>query len=296
MRKTSFFSSFALKIIAIVLMTIDDIGLYLHSFSNPSFAITTTGNIFRSLGRLAMPLFIFMIVEGVLHTKSIKKYLLRLGIIAFIISAFLLIITVAPLGIDVSSIKGIGNIFLDLLLTALTIYILDKADGYKKLFILLPVAISIISFFVKCYEKSSSNAVLWYPNCLYLQYDWVSLGLGIGFYFSKKLADSYVSNIASKQNIDRCVFDNDGTTLFASNIISVFFLFIVLLLQFLSGMLWTQAAFWDYQIQTLAIFAGIFILFYNGKRGYNAKWFQYGCYIYYPLHMIVLFILYLFIH
>ena len=41
-------------------------------------------------------------------------------------------------------------------------------------------------------------------------------------------------------------------------------------------------------LQLFAILAGVFILLYSGLRGYNKKWFQYGSYIYYLLHMLII--------
>ena len=47
------------------------------------------------------------------------------------------------------------------------------------------------------------------------------------------------------------------------------------------------------EIQIFAIFAGIFIYFYNGQRGYNALWWKYGCYLYYPIHVAIIYMIYL---
>ena len=41
-------------------------------------------------------------------------------------------------------------------------------------------------------------------------------------------------------------------------------------------------------VQWFAIVPGLLLLLYNGKRGYNAKWFEYGGYIFYPLHLGIL--------
>lgn len=40
--------------------------------------------------------------------------------------------------------------------------------------------------------------------------------------------------------------------------------------------------------QYFAVFALIPIWLYNGKQGYHSKWFQYLCYAFYPVHMLVL--------
>ncbi|NLZ83422.1 MAG: hypothetical protein GX915_07145 [Clostridiales bacterium] len=71
-------SSFGLKMIAIITMLIDHIGAVFIP-SN-----TTEYLIFRSIGRLAFPIFVFLLVEGFYHTRDSKKYLIRLGIFALI--------------------------------------------------------------------------------------------------------------------------------------------------------------------------------------------------------------------
>lgn len=63
-----------LKIIALISMTIDHIGVQIY----PQFIIL------RIIGRLAFPIFAYMIAEGCAHTKNRKKYLLTICLTAFL--------------------------------------------------------------------------------------------------------------------------------------------------------------------------------------------------------------------
>lgn len=79
----------------------------------------------------------------------------------------------------------------------------------------------------------------------------------------------------------------------AINIISVIMLAVVTLGFYGVALLMPMKyVFWDAQMQLFAIVSGAFILLYNGLRGYNKKWFQYGSYLYYPLHMAVLYLIF----
>lgn len=74
MSKISCLSGFQLKIIAIITMTIDHMGAILY----PQYYEM------RIIGRIAFPIYAFLLVEGMVHTKDIQKYLKRLGIFALI--------------------------------------------------------------------------------------------------------------------------------------------------------------------------------------------------------------------
>lgn len=91
MKKT--FTANTLKIIAILTMFIDHIGAaVIERIINSdvflsdevSDVLVLIDNGLRGVGRLAFPLFVFMIVEGYTHTSNLKKYLFRLGIFALI--------------------------------------------------------------------------------------------------------------------------------------------------------------------------------------------------------------------
>ena len=274
-------------------MVCDHIGLALVAFFPYDMNAIQTSNVLRGFGRLALPLFIFMIVEGVIHTKSIKKYLLRLGVMAGLITTTLIIITYVNFGdsFNLVPLQGVGNIFIDLLLTALTIYLLKQENNYLKFIILLPLGISFASFFVKAYEYATGAAVHWYPNWLYLQFDWMSVVLGIGFYYSYKIADFYIENTTAKNGMDKSIWEADGKYRLLVNIISLSVILFVNIIFYLFKYAWPKGTFWDANIQLFAIFSGAFILLYNGKRGYNAKWFQYGSYLFYPVHIIIIIVI-----
>ena len=115
-------SSFWLKVIALVTMTIDHIGL--------TFDIEP----FRYIGRLALPLFCFMIAEGVIHTHNFKKYALRLGVMVASISLIIVLTEVVPfIKNNGGSMKNAGVIFIDLLLGAVAIFLLKQKKWYIKL-------------------------------------------------------------------------------------------------------------------------------------------------------------------
>jgi hypothetical protein len=64
-------TGFQLKIIALLLMTCDHSGYYLGELGEMPLVL-------RYLGRLSAPLFLFMVVEGYIHTSNRQRYLLRL--------------------------------------------------------------------------------------------------------------------------------------------------------------------------------------------------------------------------
>ena len=73
-RRYACLSSFAIKLIAISAMLTDHIGCILY----PDAVWL------RCIGRLAFPLFVFMLTEGASHTHSMKRYILRMLVFALI--------------------------------------------------------------------------------------------------------------------------------------------------------------------------------------------------------------------
>ena len=77
----------ALKTFAIIVMLIDHIGCYFASRIAPD-----PYYIMRSIGRLAMPIFLYLIVQGFFYTSNLKKYIFRLFCLATITQVILIIL------------------------------------------------------------------------------------------------------------------------------------------------------------------------------------------------------------
>ena len=280
-------SSFWLKIIALLTMTIDHIGF--------SFSIEA----FRYIGRLALPLFCFMIAEGAIHTKNFKKYALRLGIMASAISLVILLSQEIPYFRNNGlSMRDEGVIFIDLLLGAVAVYLLRQKKWYIKILAILPLAYGITSYAVSAYEcVGCGSTVHWFPYFMRAQYGWYGILLIIGFYAAHLLGQLFINYRSSITGIDKDLYKGSNLERHALNIISVLVLAVITVIYYIcenivSDVFGSNTLF---AIQPYAIISGAFILLYNGMRGYNKKWFQYGSYLYYPLHMLVIGLLQLFI-
>ena len=131
-------SNFDLKLIAIITMTIDHIGVI---FGTPFY------NFLRAVGRISFPIFAFLLTEGYVHTKSFSKYFLRLLVLALISE---IIYDYVFFGSFIC--LGANNIFFTLALELLTLFLLDKSRCLIKkyfkdkvdLFIILPITYLLI--------------------------------------------------------------------------------------------------------------------------------------------------------
>ena len=93
MRSKTFMSSFILKLLAIIFMTCDHIGLlFLTPYAYTDSYLSIIYWILRILGRFSLPIFAFLLSEGLVHTSSRLKYIFRLAIMAFIIGISILVI------------------------------------------------------------------------------------------------------------------------------------------------------------------------------------------------------------
>jgi hypothetical protein len=208
-------NSFYLKIIALILMTIDHIGFI--------FDLPIT---YRIIGRLSFPLFAFLIYQGYQYTRSRKRYFLRLFIFGVSLELGLWLISLfmpVPL--------GTRNIFLTLSFGVLGLAMMDtKFNPLLKI-----VSIGYLLYISTLYQFDYS----WY---------------GILFILSFKFYPRYFY-------------------------ISIFIQIGLAYLQTLTG---------DWTLQYYAILSWLFIACYNHQKGYSLK---YLFYVYYPLHLAILFLI-----
>lgn len=108
-------SGLQLKLLALLTMTMDHAG-----------AVLVRGSLYRPLrdaGRLAFPIYCFLLVEGYLHTRDVKKYLGRL-LFAFLLS---------ELPFDAALYRSVPaprrNVMLTLALGLVTVLVLDRVRG-----------------------------------------------------------------------------------------------------------------------------------------------------------------------
>lgn len=124
-------NTFTLKIIAIISMLIDHIG---HIFF-PEVMI------FRIIGRIAFPIFAYVLAEGFHYTKDVKKYLLRLGLFALL----------SEIPYDLAIMGSVlefshQNVFFTLFFGVLMLYVMSRIKNVIMQYAVVLVAILLCQF------------------------------------------------------------------------------------------------------------------------------------------------------
>ena len=146
-------SSFALRFLALFCMFVDHAGL----------ALFPNVGVFRCIGRLAFPLFCFLVTQGVLHTHDLRAYGRRLALLALLSEIPFDLLT---FGLISSSIEQNGAF--SLLLGLLAVY---GARALKK----QPLHITLYAFTLCMIAMS-----------LRVSFGWLSIVLCLCFYYFRE--------------------------------------------------------------------------------------------------------------
>ncbi len=208
--KTFGINGFTLKCIAMVCMFVDHLGAVLF----PQYLVL------RMIGRIAFPIYCFLLVEGAMHTRNIRKYELRL--LAFAL------ISELPFDLAFFGTISLGhqNVFFTLFL-GIVVVDLAKQNKNKLIGILFFILMVIFAEFL---NTDYGGAGIVFIYCFYLLYE--------------------------KKIIKQGMFVLENFLLYGMG------------------------------VQIYASLAALPMLLYNGKKGPSMKYFFY---VFYPLHLFVLY-------
>ena len=234
-------SSAGLHVIAMVLMLMD------HMWAT----VFTNAGWLTAVGRLAFPIFAFMIVEGYTHTRNLKKYVFRLF-------GFALIAEI-PFNLMVGN-SVIYYVHQNVLWTFLIgiglIHINELARKKEKLWltVLTMVLTTLLGF------------VLGFAT--FVDYNAAGVLTVLAFYFFRgRKWWCYLGQLAALYYIN------------------------VELLQGLFFEVELFGHKFEIVQQGLALLSLAFIWLYKGRQGKKSKAFQYFCYAFYPAHMLILWLI-----
>lgn len=200
------------------------------------------------LGRLAFPIFAFMIVEGYFHTKNLKKYLLRLLIAA--------IVSELPFNLALGSRLFYPihqNVLWTFLIGILLIHCNERARASGSLLRrLLTAAVTVLL-----------GTILGLVT--FVDYHHAGVLTVLVFYFCRGRKWWH----------------------FLAQLICLWYINV----EILSGIGYEVALFGHTFFlvrQSLALLALVPIWLYRGRQGHHSRAFQYVCYAFYPLHLLIL--------
>ena len=284
-------SSNILKLIACFTMLVDHIGKIIYLFF-PNDTTYWVNYSFSIVGRIAFPIFVFLIIEGFYHTSNIKKYFIRLGIMAGTIGLAEIILALIPSLNMVDTLFKSGNIFIDLILILGTLFLFNQKDPRVKFLALAPILYFVVSLLFQNETIYIYNDVIKGILSGFLtQYSFVSPLIIVLF-----LTISYIYNVVINSKFDEKTLANIDQISFRRDVrinsyviaITALSLLMYALTYFVNdaSVLNTSCA-----INTYFILAVIPIFFYNGKLGKTNIYIKSAYYLFYPLHLGIIFLI-----
>ena len=284
-------SNFILKIIALIFMTIDHVGVFL-----PSSPLQFT---FRVLGKIALPIFIYTTLEGCKKTKDIKKYMLRLGVMS-IFMYIAIVIAQLVLYFNNGYLLVFQNIFFTLLNLVFIYYLFFvNKNKNKRRMVILPILIFIGSYI---FFLLRINGISEFISSIFVDGLTTMYGLEAPIMFVGALLGIYIY-----EEIVRKRLNNDETLVteflyskkaqLSRNIIMCLSIALVSLIMYsftyenIPSFTFGNTCVYN----TYFIICFPFILLYNGKRGFNNKIVNGAFYLYYPLHIGIIALIFILI-
>ena len=284
-------SNFVLKIIALIFMTIDHVGVFL-----PSSPLQFT---FRVLGKIALPIFIYTTLEGCKKTKDIKKYMLRLGVMS-ILMYIAIVIAQLVLYFNNGYLLVFQNIFFTLLNLVFIYYLFFvNKNKNKRRMVILPILIfigSYIFFLLRINgisEFISSIFVDGLTTMYALEAPIMFVGTLLGIYIYEFIVKKRLNNDETLVNEFLC----SKKAQLSRNIIMCLSIALVSLIMYsftyenIPSFTFGNTCIYN----TYFIICFPFILLYNGKRGFNNKIVNGAFYLYYPLHIGIIALIFILI-
>lgn len=253
-------NSFWLKILGILCMTMDHIGVYIYKLPIGIHPL-------RVIGRIAAPLFLYVTVNSLYYTKHKKIYLARLYCFHVVIGFFAEIIF--EFGNKYFGQYEQFSIFPMFIYTILIILCIENYRNSEKeywvkriikLFLKL-VAIILVPFIVVSLFPGYENLLnIVIPNILIVPYSPFFIIMGVLWYF----------------------FRNKRTQVLVLCVFSFLSLVGTYIFSYMNS--WVFTSYFNANQFWMILFAPILLL-YDGKKGKNSKWFFY---LYYPIHIFFL--------
>lgn len=241
-------SAMLLRIIACVCMLIDHIGFQYNIY------------LFRCIGRIAFPIFVYLICNGYRYTSNRWRYALRLGIFALISQIPFSMFCYNSLW------NRNGNVFVTLFLCLVCIWTADVMLRRKKLRL-----IAFLPTLLIC--------ALYYFDVLSSDYGIRGILFAMLFFFYAKHERGWILPVGM--------------------LLAIYYPFLLGCTKWLFGSSFPTISRWE-ATQIFSLCALPLVRSYNGLRGrapaspFLAKCFQIGFYLFYPVHMLALWIVRIF--
>ena len=272
MKKTFDLSAAALHILAMTFMLMDHLWATLLS---SQMWLT-------HVGRLAFPIFAFLAVEGYFHTRSFKRYALRMLLFAVLSEVPFDLMYGGTVFYPVHQ-----NVIWTLLMGLLGIHLMEMARGKGKIWVYLLVSAAVTAagsllglLGIRLMEAARAKGKRWLYilTCAAV----VVLGFALG---TLGMVDYYGAGVLTVFAF--YFFRERKWWCLLGQLAALYWLNVAVL----GGQMYPVTLFGreiELCEQGLALLALVPIWLYRGRQGHHSKAFQYACYAFYPAHMLVL--------